>query len=74
MGSTINVLKELEAPTTPLFLAQCTLTSGEIFYWSTHTVTVSGQLYSARILKHNLFDMESSSTLATDGISRVSLT
>jgi hypothetical protein len=71
---TIVVLKEQEAPETPLFLAQCTLTSGQAFYWSTHNVTVGGQVYSGRILKHNLFDLQSSADQATDGISRVSLT
>ena len=28
MGSTIDVLKELQAPTTPLFLIDCVLSSG----------------------------------------------
>ena len=70
----IDVLKEQEAPTTPLFLAQCTLTSGQSFCWSTHSVTVNGQVYAPRILKHNLFDLESSADQATDAISRVSLT
>lgn len=72
--ATIDDLKEQEAPATPLFLVQCTLTSGQSFYWSTHTVTLSGNSYLPRILKHNLLDLRSSSSEATDAISRVSLT
>ncbi len=71
--ATIDEQKELETPNTPIFLVNCVLSSGETFYWSTHTVTVNGQVYAARILKHNLFELRSSSDDATDGISRVSL-
>ena len=72
--TTINVLKELEVPGTPLFLFDCTLPSGDVEHWSTHPVTVNGQAYLARILKHNTFDLNSSPESATDGASTVSIT
>src|SRR5713226_7554674 len=71
---TINDLKELELPGTPLFLFECKLTSGDVHRWSTHKVTVDGQLYLARVLRHNLFDLKSASDEATDGISKISIT
>ena len=49
----INVLKELEVPGTPLFLFDCTLPTGDVQHWSTHNVTVNGQQYLSRVLKHN---------------------
>ena len=70
----INVLKELEVPGTPLFLFDCTLPTGDVEHWSTHNVTVNGQQYLSRVLKHNLFDLNSSPEAATDGVSKVSIT
>jgi hypothetical protein len=72
--STIQELKELETPGTPLFLFECTLKSGDVQRWSTHKVTVDRQHYLARILKHNLFELKSSSETATDAVARVSVT
>src|ERR1700722_1490757 len=70
----INVLKELEVPGTPLFLFDCTLSTGDVEHWSTHNVTVNAQLYLSRILKHNIFDLTSIPEAATDGVSSVSIT
>jgi hypothetical protein len=70
----INVLKELEVPGTPLFLFDCTLPTGVVEHWSTHNVTVNGQQYLSRVLKHNIFDLNSSPEAATDGGSIVSIT
>ena len=72
--ATIEELKELESPETPLFLFDCVLPSGDVQRWSTHRVTAGGNAYSARILKHNLFELRSSADEATDGISKVALT
>src|SRR3984957_7064214 len=72
--ATINVLKELEVPGTPLFLFDCTLSTGDVQHWSTHNVTVNGQVYLSRVLKHNIFDLNSSPEAATDGVSTVSIT
>ena len=72
--TTIEVLKELEVPGTPLLLFNCTLPTGDVQYWSTHNVTVNGQQYLSRVLKHNIFDLNSSPEAATDGVSIVSIT
>jgi Putative phage tail protein len=72
--TTIDVLKELEVPGTPLLLFSCTLPTGDVQYWSTHNVTVNGQQYLSRVLKHNIFDLNSSPEAATDGVSTVSIT
>jgi hypothetical protein len=72
--ATINDLKELEVPGTPLLLFTCTLPSGDIQRWSTHTVTVDGNIYAGRVLAHNVFDLRSSSDAVTDGISKLSIT
>jgi hypothetical protein len=74
MATTINVLKELEVPGTPLFVFDCTLPTGDVQHWSTHNVTVNGLQYLSRVLKHNIFDLNSSPEAATDGVSIVSLT
>jgi Putative phage tail protein len=71
---TINDLKELEVPGTPLFLFECTLNSGDVQRWSTHKVSAQGHTYAARVLKHNMFDLRSSSDEGTDGISKISVT
>jgi hypothetical protein len=72
--ATIKDLKELEVPGTPLFLFDCTLPSGDLQHWSTHPLSVNGQAYLARVLKHNLFELNSSPEAATDGASKVSIT
>jgi hypothetical protein len=72
--ATIEDQKQLETPETPLFLFDCTLPSGEVYRWSTHRVHYGGSLYAARILKHNLFELRSASSDATDGVSQVSIT
>lgn len=72
--ATINDLKELEVAGTPLFLFECTLQSGDVQRWSTHKVAVEGHTYAARVLKHNAFELKSSSDEGTDGISKVTLT
>ena len=72
--STINVLKEQEVPGTPLLLFDCTLSTGDVEHWSTHNVTVNGLQYLSRVLKHNVFDLNSSPEAATDGVSTVSIT
>ncbi len=74
MATTINELKEQETPGTPLFIFDCTLASGDVQRWSTHNVGVNGQSYSARVLRHNAFDLTSSPEAATDGVSRISVT
>ena len=70
----ITVLKEQEVPGTPLFLFDCTLPTGTVQSWSTHNVTINGTQYLSRVLKHNLFELNSSPDSATDGASTVAIT
>jgi hypothetical protein len=72
--ATISGLKELEVPGTPLFLFDCTLKSGDVERWSTHNVTVNGNSYLARVLKHNLFEIKSSPDTTTDAVAKLSIT
>jgi hypothetical protein len=70
---TIDDLKELEAPQTPLFLFDCVLSSGATERWSSHAVTFGGHDYNARLLKHNLFDLRSSSVDGLDGTAQITV-
>ena len=74
MGSTIDVLKELQTPTTPLFLIDCALSSGATESWGTHAATFSGTSYAARLLKHTLFQLTASSSDGLDGAAQIALT
>ena len=71
---TINQVKQLAEADTPLLFFQCVLPSGDIECWSSHSIAFDGQIYSARVLKHNLFDLQLSADDAMDGISQLSLT
>src|SRR5581483_11578163 len=70
---TINQVKQFAEADTPLLFFQCVLPSGDVEYWSTHSIVFNGQPYSARVLKHNLFDLQLSADDAMDGISQLSL-
>ena len=70
---TINQLKEQEQAGTPIFLFDCTLVSGDELHWSTHGITVSGNIYDARVLRHNLFDLQASSNDGIDSLSKITL-
>ncbi len=72
--STIDDFKELVAAPTPLFLFDCILASGATESWSTHSVSVGGTAYPARLLRHNLFELQSSSDTGLDGAAKVTVT
>lgn len=72
--STINQVKQLAEADTPLLFFECALPSGDIEYWCTHSIAFNGDAYLARVLKHNLFDLQLSADDAMDGISQLSLT
>ncbi|HTB11230.1 MAG TPA: hypothetical protein VK752_06660, partial [Bryobacteraceae bacterium] len=72
--ATIDELKEQTTPTTPLFLINCVLSSGSTESWGTHAATFSGTSYAARLLKHTLFQLTTSSTDGLDGAAQISLT
>ena len=71
---TIEDLKEQEAPTTPLFLIECTLKSGATERWGTHAATFNGNDYAARVLRHNLFELRASADEGLDGAPKITLT
>ena len=66
-------LKELAVTDTPLLLFQCALQNGQTEYWSTHQVSYNGNTYSPRVVKHNVFSVQTSSDQGVDAIPRVSL-
>jgi hypothetical protein len=71
---TIDILKEEQAPPTPLFLFDCVLSSGTTERFSTHAVTFSGNAYGARLLKHNLFQLRAGSDDGLDGSAKITVT
>ena len=71
---TIHELKEQRVTATPLLLFECELASGTLERWSTHRVEYEGQVYGARILRHNLFEMKAGGEEGIDAISKLSVT
>lgn len=72
--STINQIKQLAEADTPLLFFQCVLPSGDTQYWSTYSIPFAGNSYVARVLKHNLFELQLCTGDAMDGVTRLSLT
>ncbi len=72
--STIHEIKRLATPDTPVILFDCELTTGAVERWSTHRVTVAGNEYDARVIKHDAFDIRSASDGGIDTASRLSVT
>ncbi len=71
---TISDMKELKATETPLFLFTFQLPSGAVEKWCTHAVNLDGEVYAARVLGHNLFEMKSDSEEGIDSLARLSVT
>ena len=71
---TIFQHKEQTATETPMLLFDCVLRNGEIERWSTHALVVEGATYLPRVLRHNLFEMQTASSLGVDAIPKVSIT
>ena len=70
---TIYELKEQAVTDTPLLVFDCTLSDGRTEHWSTHGVTVSSVTYEARVMSHNLFELQAASDQGVDGIPRITL-
>ncbi len=70
---TIFDLKEQAVTDTPLLLFDCILPDGQTEHWSTHAVRVGEVAYSARVLRHNVFELQASSGQGVDGVPRISL-
>lgn len=71
---TINALKQQPRSDTPILLFNCQLASGETLHWSSHRLIFAGSEYEARVIGHDLFELQLSSDDAMDGLSNVSLT
>ncbi len=71
---TINELKEQSLTETPLLLFECQLGSGAVERWSTHRVEWDGQVWEARVLRHNLFEIRAGAEEGVDAIAKVSVT
>src|SRR5581483_8338435 len=71
--ATINDIKQQAEADTPLLFFECTLPSGDVEHWCTHAISLNGNTYCARVLKHNLFDLQLSGDDAMDGITQLSL-
>jgi hypothetical protein len=72
--ATINELKEQSLTETPLLLFECQLPAGATERWSTHRVELDGQVYEARVLRHNLFEMRAGAEEGIDALAKVSVT
>ena len=71
--SSINQVKELAAADTPILFFQCQMPTGDVYYWSSHSIVFEGKPYLARVLKHNLFSLQLSADDAMDGMSQLSI-
>lgn len=71
--STISELKEQAVTDTPLLLFDCVLPGGQKESWSTHRAINAGTTYEARVLQHNVFEMQTASEQGVDGIPRISI-
>lgn len=70
---TIFELKEQAVTETPLLVFECALGDGRVERWSTHRVTAEGSVYEARVLSHNVFEIQAASEQGVDGIPRISI-
>ena len=71
---TINTAKQSAESDSPLLLFECVLPNGDIQRFSSHAIDFDGNHFSARLIKHNLFDFQLSSDDAMDSIAQLSLT
>src|SRR4051794_34197416 len=70
---TIFELKEQSITDTPLLLFDCVFPDGRTEHWSTHAVRMGEVAYRARLLRHNVFELQASSEQGVDGVPRISL-
>src|SRR5712664_789450 len=71
---TIFQEKEQAATETPILLFDCALSNGQLETWSTHKVVLDGATYQPKILRHNLFEMQTASDQGVDTIPKASIT
>ena len=66
-------VKEQTITDTPLLLFDCQFQGAQVENWSTHQVTLTGSTYQARVLQHNLYEIQTSSDLGVDAIPKISI-
>ena len=69
---TIFDLKEQPVTDTPLLVFDCVLPDGQTESWSTHQVTIGESTHAARVLQHNVFEIQTASDQGVDGMPRIS--
>lgn len=69
----ISDLKEQPVTDTPLITFDCVLSSGDAEHWCTHSVTVGGNAYAARVIQHSAFDIQTASDQGIDGSPQISI-
>jgi Putative phage tail protein len=70
---TIYEVKEQAVTDTPLLVFDCVLPDGRAEHWCTHAVTVAGTVYEARVMSHNVFELQAASDQGIDAIPRITL-
>ena len=70
---TIYEVKEQAVTDTPLLVFDCVLPDGRAEHWSTHAATVAGTVYDARVMSHNVFELQAASDQGIDAIPRITL-
>ena len=73
MGTIAN-LKEQALTETPLLLFDVLMANGETKRWCTHAVTVDSNPYEARVLRHNVFEVQTASDHGIDAIPKIRVT
>src|SRR5579872_718922 len=73
MATGIFQIKEQAVTDTPLLLFDCQLQNGQSESWSTHQVMVSTTNYQARVLQHNLYEIQTSTNQGVDAIPKISI-
>ena len=73
MGTVAN-LKEQAVTETPLLLFDVALTNGETKRWCTHGVSANSNPYEARVLHHNVFEIQTASDHGIDAIPKIGVT
>ncbi len=70
----INLIKQQGVADTPLVFFECVMPGGDVQRWSTHDVLLGENQYSARVLRHDLFEMQLSAEDAMDGVTQLTIT
>lgn len=70
---TVFELKEQPVTDAPVLVFDCLLPNGQTEHWCTHRVTVGSTTYSARVLLHSAFDIQTASNQGVDGSPHISV-